>query len=93
MLYLAVLPLFHTLVSGSHVMTFALVHVTVTSIVGEHYHILPWCWVPVGVVVTFFGALVTTSATVGVLAGIDGSEIYEQNLEYTGICAQCTNVL
>ena len=72
----AVLVVFITLVLELDILTVVpVVSVAVCHIVGENGNIDPWGWMPVWVVVTLLGALVTTAIALWVLAGVDSGAI------------------
>lgn len=58
---------------GLDVLGFSLVKVTPIWVVGKDGNIFPGGWVPVWVIVSFFGAFKTISVSVVVLSGVDSS--------------------
>jgi hypothetical protein len=58
---------------GFNVLGFGLVEVAVILRVSEDDNVLPWGWVPIGVVISFLGTFISVSVSIVVLSGVDGS--------------------
>jgi hypothetical protein len=57
---------------GFDVLGFSLIEVAPIGVLGKDDNILPWSWVPIWVIISFFSAFETISVSIVVLSGVDG---------------------
>jgi len=72
---------------GLDVLGFGLVEVTPVSVGCEDGDILPFAWVPVRIIISFFGALKSVSVSVVVLSGVDSASSSSGQTSFS--CSVC----